>query len=74
VSAQQGIRELVGRLMIDAEFLAALVRDPAGVLADYRLDEGERDALLRAAARHGRAPEGQTARVVMTAVAKRWAT
>ncbi len=74
VSAGQGIRELVGRLLVDADFLAALVRDPAGVLAAYDLSGVERAALLRAAAKHALARESQMTRVVMTAVAKRWAT
>ena len=31
------IRDLVGRVMIDREFLADLVRDPEGMLAGYEL-------------------------------------
>jgi hypothetical protein len=74
VSAGQGIKELVGRLMVDPDYLAALVRDPATVLADYNLSGDERAALLRAVAKHALARESQMTRVVMTAVAKRWAT
>jgi len=74
VSAEQGIRELVGRLMVDSDFLAALVRDPLTVLADYSLSGEERAALLRAVAKHALARESQMTRVVMTAIAKRWAT
>ena len=74
VSAGQGIRELVGRLMVDPDFLAALVRDPVTVLADFSLSGDERAALVRAAAKHALARESQMTRVVMTAVAKRWAT
>jgi hypothetical protein len=74
VGAEQGIKELVGRLMVDPDFLAALVRDPVTVLADFSLSEDERAALLRAAAKQALARESQMTRVVMTAVAKRWAT
>ena len=74
MSAEQGIRELVGRLMVDSDFLAALVRDPLTVLADYSLSGEERAALLRAVAKHALARESQMTRVVMTAIAKRWAT
>jgi hypothetical protein len=74
VSAEQGIKELVGRLMVDRDYLAALVRDPATVLANYNLSGEERDALLRTVAKHALARESQMTRVVMTAVAKRWAT
>ncbi len=74
MSAEQGIKELVGRLMVDPAYLAALVRDPATVLAEYNLSGEERAALLRALSKHALARESQMARVVMTAVAKRWAT
>ena len=74
MSGERGIRELVGRLLVDADFLAQLVRDPATVLAAYDLSGDERGALLRAAARQALARESQMTRVVMTAVAKRWAT
>ena len=74
MSAEPGIKELVGRLMVDTAYLAALVRDPATVLAEYSLSGEERAALLRAVAKHVLAREGQATRVVMTAVARRWAT
>ena len=74
MSADRGIEELVGRLMVDPDFLAALVRDPATVLADYSLSGDERAAVLRAVAKRALARESQMTRVVMTAVAKRWAT
>jgi hypothetical protein len=60
--------------MVDSDFLAAFVRDPVAVLADYSLSGDERAALLRAAAKHALSRESQMTRVVMTAVAKRWAT
>jgi hypothetical protein len=37
-----GIRELVGRAMIEKEFLAELVRDPDTVLTRYDLDPDEK--------------------------------
>jgi len=46
-----GIRELIGRAMIEQEFLAELVRDPETVLAGFDLDPEERSALMRASLR-----------------------
>jgi hypothetical protein len=72
--ARQGIRDLVGRLMVDKEFLAALVRDPAPVLADYELAAEERAVLMVAATRARRVPEPERARSFQTSVIRRWAT
>ena len=72
--AGQGLRELVGRVMIDPEFLQALVRDPGAVLADYQLSAEERALVLQAIAKLSLAPESQQARAFQTALVKRWAT
>jgi hypothetical protein len=71
---QQGIRELVGRLMIDPDFLAELVRAPETVLAQYSMSHEERAAVLQAVAKLGSTPPHQHARLLKTALVKRWAT
>jgi len=72
--ARQGIRDLVGRAMIDKEFLAELVRDPDRVLADYELTGDERVAIMQAAGRTGSASERERARALQVVLMKRWAT
>ena len=69
-----GIRDLVGRAMIDREFLSDLVRDPDRVLADYDLTGEERAAILQAAGRTGSASERERARALQVVLMKRWAT
>ena len=44
--AGKGIQDLVGQVMIDKEFLADLVSDPARVLAGFELSADERHAAL----------------------------
>ena len=72
--AEQGIKELVGRVMIDPDFLQALVRDPHAVLADYQLSAEERTSVLQAIAKLSLTPHSQQVRVFQTALVKRWAT
>ena len=48
-----GIRDLVGRAMIDKKFLADLVRDPVTMLADYDFSADERTAIMQAVGRTG---------------------
>lgn len=69
-----GIRELVGRAMIDRDFFAALLRDTAAVLAGYDLAADERAAVLQAVARASSSPEGDRRRAFQSVVIKRWAT
>lgn len=69
-----GIRELVGRAMIDKEFLAELVRDADVVLARYELEAEERLAVMKAVARTGRTTEAERARALQAVMMKRWAT
>ena len=71
---QQGIRELVGRAMIDPDFLAELVRTPEAVMAEYQLSQQEREALLQAVAKRGRTPSHHQLRSFEAALVKRWAT
>ena len=69
-----GIRDLVGRAMIDRDFLAELVRDPGTVLAAYELAADERAAVMQAVARTGQVSDGERVRLLQTAMMKRWAT
>ena len=72
--AEQGLKELVGRVMIDPDFLQALLRDSHTVLADYQLSPEERTAVLVAIAKLTVTPQSQRARAFQSAVVKRWAT
>jgi len=69
-----GIRDLVGRAMIDKEFIAELVRDPARVLAEYDLSADERAAIMQAVGKTGSVSERERARALQTVMMKRWAT
>jgi hypothetical protein len=69
-----GIRDLVGRAMIDKEFLAELVRDPARIVAEYDLSAEERAAIVQAAGRSGSVSERERARALQIVLMKRWAT
>ena len=69
-----GIRELVGRAMIDKAFLADLVRDPVKMLADYDLSAEERAAIMQAVGRTGTASDRDRARALHNVMMKRWAT
>jgi len=72
--ARPGIRELVGRAMVDRNFLAEMVKDPAVVLARYDLEAEERAAIMQAIARTGTQSESERSRALQAALMKRWAT
>ena len=69
-----GIRDLVGRAMIDRKFLADLVRDPVTMLADYDLSVDERTAVMQAVGRTGNVSDLDRARALQNVMMKRWAT
>jgi hypothetical protein len=69
-----GIRELVGRAMIDKEFIVELVRDPDGLLAEYELSAEERAAIMQAVGRAPSTSERERARALQVVLMKRWAT
>jgi hypothetical protein len=69
-----GIRDLVGRAMIDKTFLADLVRDPSAILADYDLSAEERAAIMQAVGRTANASERDRQRTLQIVLMKRWAT
>jgi len=66
--------ELIGRAMIDPDFLADLQRSPEAVLAQYELNEDERRTVLGALARLASAPTGERAQAFRTALIRRVAT
>lgn len=69
----QGFRDLVGRIMIDPDFLHELVRDPVATLAEYTLSADERSTVLQAIGRAGEAPTPERLRAVKAVMMKRWA-
>jgi hypothetical protein len=70
----KGMRELVGRVMVDPEFLAELLRSPDANLAEYTLSDQERAAVMQALARLKATPPGQRARAFQSAIVRRVAT
>ena len=72
--AGQGLKELVGRVMIDPDFLQALIRDPGAELAHYELSAEERASVLQAIAKLSLTPQSQQARVFQTTLVRRLAT
>jgi hypothetical protein len=69
-----GIRDLVGRAMIDKEFVSELVRDPGRILVDYELSADERAAIMQAVRKTGSASERERAHALQVVMMKRWAT
>ena len=69
-----GIRELIGRAMVDKAFLAEMIKDPAVVLARYDLETEERAAIMQAISRTGKQSEVDRSRALQAALMKRWAT
>jgi len=66
--------ELVGRAMIDPDFLAELQRAPEAVIARYELSEDERAAVRTAVARLAQTPANRRAHELGTALLRRVAT
>ena len=58
-SMAQGLRDLVGRVMIDPEFLAQLQRSPEPLLAEYELSDAERATVQRALERLAKSPSSE---------------
>jgi len=70
----QRLPELVGRVMIDPDFLADLQRTPEPILAEYELSDDERATVLSALARLGQTSTNQRASTFRTALIRRVAT
>ena len=72
--AGKGIQDLVGQVMIDKEFLADLVSDPARVLAGFELTADERAAIMLALGSTSNVSDRERARALQNVMLKRWAT
>ena len=70
----QRLPELIGRAMIDPDFLADLQRSPEPILAQYELSAEERATVLGAIARLAKTPSGQRAYAFQSALIRRVAT
>jgi hypothetical protein len=70
----QRLVELIGRVMIDPDFLADLQRAPETVLAQFELNDDERSTVLGALARLAKTPIGERAQEFRTALIRRVAT
>jgi len=70
----QRLPDLIGRAMIDPDFLADLQRSPDTVLAEYELSADERSTVLGAIARLAKAPARERAQAFRSALIRRVAT
>ena len=66
--------ELVGRLMVDPEFLAEIQRAPEAVLGQYELSEEELVAVRQALERLSDTPPSRRAHALRTVLLRRVAT
>src|SRR5712691_1731694 len=73
-SMAQGLRELVGRVMIDPEFLAELQRTPEPLLAEYELSDAERATVQQALIRLARTPSSERRHAFRSSLISRVAT
>ena len=69
-----GLRDLVGRAMIDPEFMADLERSPEAVLAKFQLTTDESTAVRQALRHLAQTPANKRARELHTALIRRVAT
>lgn len=70
----QGLKDLIGRAMIDPDFLAELQRAPDALLAQYELTDEERATILQALARLATTPAGQRRHEFRSTLLRRVAT
>ena len=70
----QGLRDLIGRAMIDPEFVADLQRSPDSVLAQFQLSADETTAVRQALLHLAKTPPHKRARELHTALIRRVAT
>ena len=66
--------ELVGRLMVDPEFVAEVLRAPDAILGQYELTNEERVAVRQALDRLGETPPNRRANTLRTVLLKRVST
>jgi hypothetical protein len=69
-----GLRDLVGRAMIDPEFMADLERSPETVLAKFQLSADESTAVHQALRHLAQTPPNKRARELHTALIRRVST
>lgn len=74
VTMAKGFRELIGRAMIDPDFLADLQHAPDAVLAQYELTDTERATVRQALEKLAKTPSNQRAHALRTALIRRVAT
>ena len=70
----KGLRELIGRAMIDPEFVADLQRSPDTLLAQFQLTDDETAVVRQALLRLAETPPRQRAREFHSALIRRVAT
>ncbi len=70
----QRLPDLVGRAMVDPDFLADLQRAPDAILAQYELSDDERAAIRTALVRLADTPIHQRAVVLRSTLLRRVAT
>jgi hypothetical protein len=70
----QGLRELVGRAMVDRDFLVELQRSPDALLAQYDLSDAERATIRQALVRLAKTPAGQRRHEFRNSLLRRVAT
>lgn len=70
----QGLRELIGRAMIDPEFVADLQRSPDSILSQFELTDDERAAVRHALVQLAQTPLHHRAREFHSALIRRVAT
>ena len=70
----QGLRDLVGRAMIDPEFMADLERSPDTVLAQFKLSADEATAVRQALQHLAQTPANKRARDFHTGLIRRVST
>ena len=73
-SMAQGLLELVGRVMIDPEFLAELQRAPEMLLAEYELSDAERATVQQALVRLAKTPPSERRHQFRSSLISRVAT
>ena len=70
----QGLKELVGRVLLDPEFLAELQRAPEPMLAQYELNDDEHAKIRQALARLASTPSHERRHAFRNALIRRVAT
>jgi hypothetical protein len=70
----QGLRELIGRAMVDQEFFVELQRAPESILSGYELNADERATVLAALDRLAKVPANKRVPTLRRALLRRVST